>query len=102
MSRIVESRISADQSAPILLPYTATSCRTNLLPPSRRIFQSYISARRREAAATQLRDSIVELDVRNAPLPIDLHATSASCALKNDAWDQLEHYTATRWYFSDN
>lgn len=74
MSGIFKFRDPADYTAPVSSVHTATSRRTNLLPPSSRIAGSYIFTRRREAAAMELRIIIEGLDIWNDPSTPDWHA----------------------------
>lgn len=68
VSGIVESRVSADQRAPVLPIHPATSRRISLLPPYSRFAGSDIPICPREPAAMEPRDTIREPDVHNTPL----------------------------------
>lgn len=74
-SEIAESHVLTKEPAPLLPVHTVTFHRINLLSPFRRIARRDISAPRREAAAMEQQDINGELDVRNAPLPLDLYLT---------------------------
>lgn len=74
VSGITEFHVPTDQLALIPPIYTATSRRTNLLHLARRIAESDISVRCREAAAMEPQFSIDGPEFRNDPLPSDIHA----------------------------
>lgn len=63
VSEIKESRVLADQPAPIPPIHTATSYRTYLLPPSLRIAVSDMPIRPREVAAMEAQLTIGDPDV---------------------------------------
>lgn len=96
MSKISESRVLADQPAPLSPIQAAAFSRSNLLFPPVGISGIYISVRQRKAADMKSQFMIGEPDVWNSPQLSDRHLASARYLKLVNTWNMLENLTATR------
>lgn len=96
VSRIIKTRVFADQPGPNHPVHTPVPCRSHLFPPSRLIGESDISAHCGKAAVIKPQLTIEEPDVWDVRLHSDIYVSWARYPRLNITLGMLESETAVK------